>query len=64
MSPPQVYQDCVYGEKSEFISYKRALAEMGPPYSDTVELASFHTASKGLMGEYVFSSEEYSQLKE
>ncbi|XP_022613665.1 alanine aminotransferase 1-like [Seriola dumerili] len=47
----EVYQDCVYGEKSEFVSYKRALMEMGPPLSDTVELASFHSASKGLMGE-------------
>uniref|UniRef100_A0A3Q2QP31 alanine transaminase n=1 Tax=Fundulus heteroclitus TaxID=8078 RepID=A0A3Q2QP31_FUNHE len=46
----EVYQDCVYG-KTEFVSYKRALAEMGPPLSETVELASFHTASKGLMGE-------------
>uniref|UniRef100_A0A3B5M8Z2 alanine transaminase n=1 Tax=Xiphophorus couchianus TaxID=32473 RepID=A0A3B5M8Z2_9TELE len=35
----------------EFVSYKRALAEIGAPLSDTVELASFHTASKGLMGE-------------
>ncbi|XP_068460440.1 alanine aminotransferase 2-like [Clinocottus analis] len=47
----EVYQDCVYGEKSEFVSYKKVLAEMGPPLSDTVELASFHSASKGLMGE-------------
>lgn len=47
----EVYQDFVFGEKSEFISYKRVLAEMGPPLSDTVELASFHSASKGLMGE-------------
>lgn len=50
-SPPQVYQDCVYGERSEFVSYKRVLSEMGPPLSDTVELASFHSASKGFMGE-------------
>ncbi|XP_044076512.1 alanine aminotransferase 2-like [Siniperca chuatsi] len=47
----EVYQDCVYGEKSEFVSYKRVLSEMGPPLSDTVELASFHSASKGFMGE-------------
>ncbi|XP_005812927.1 alanine aminotransferase 2-like [Xiphophorus maculatus] len=47
----EVYQDCVYGKESEFVSYKRALAEIGAPLSDTVELASFHTASKGLMGE-------------
>ncbi|XP_047445085.1 alanine aminotransferase 2-like [Mugil cephalus] len=47
----EVYQGCVYGENSEFVSYKRVLAEMGPPLSDTVELASFHSASKGFMGE-------------
>ncbi|XP_031149992.1 alanine aminotransferase 1-like [Sander lucioperca] len=47
----EVYQDCVHGENSEFVSYKRVLAEMGPPLSDTVELASFHSASKGFMGE-------------
>ncbi|KAM9349910.1 alanine aminotransferase 2 [Symphorus nematophorus] len=47
----EVYQECVYGEKSEFVSYKRVLAEMGPPLSDTVELASLHSASKGFMGE-------------
>ncbi|KAK2822479.1 hypothetical protein Q5P01_022544 [Channa striata] len=47
----EVYQDCVYGENSQFLSYKRVLAEMGPPFSDTVELASFHSASKGFFGE-------------
>ncbi|KAJ4936601.1 hypothetical protein JOQ06_001190 [Pogonophryne albipinna] len=47
----EVYQECVHGEKSEFLSYKRVLSEMGPPLSDTVELASFHSASKGFMGE-------------
>uniref|UniRef100_A0A3B5BFW3 alanine transaminase n=1 Tax=Stegastes partitus TaxID=144197 RepID=A0A3B5BFW3_9TELE len=47
----EVYQDFVYGENREFVSYKRVLAEMGPPYSDTVELVSFHSTSKGFMGE-------------
>ncbi|XP_054889643.1 alanine aminotransferase 2-like [Poeciliopsis prolifica] len=47
----EVYQDCVHGKESEFVSYKRALGEIGAPLSDTVELASFHTVSKGLMGE-------------
>ncbi|XP_022062812.2 alanine aminotransferase 2-like [Acanthochromis polyacanthus] len=47
----EVYQDCVYGKNSEFVSYKKVLAEMGPPFSDTVELASFHSVSKGFMGE-------------
>ncbi|XP_041849597.1 alanine aminotransferase 2-like isoform X3 [Melanotaenia boesemani] len=47
----EVYQDCVHGENSKFVSYKRVLKEMGPPLSETVELASFHSASKGFMGE-------------
>lgn len=58
----QVYQDCVYGQQSEFLSYKRVLMEMGPPLSDTVELASFHSASKGFMGEYVHPDEELGGL--
>lgn len=48
---PQVYQDCVYMEDREFVSYKRVLSEMGPPLSDSLELVSFHSASKGFMGE-------------
>lgn len=55
----QVYQDCVYGENCEFVSYKRAVSEMGPPFSGTVELASFHSVSKGFSGEYVFSPDMY-----
>uniref|UniRef100_A0A3Q1HV86 alanine transaminase n=1 Tax=Anabas testudineus TaxID=64144 RepID=A0A3Q1HV86_ANATE len=46
----EVYQEYIYGEK-EFFSYKRVLGEMGPPLSDTVELASFYSASKGFLGE-------------
>uniref|UniRef100_A0A3B4GBF5 alanine transaminase n=1 Tax=Pundamilia nyererei TaxID=303518 RepID=A0A3B4GBF5_9CICH len=47
----ELYQDCVYGENCEFVSYKRAVSEMGPPFSGTVELASFHSVSKGFSGE-------------
>ncbi|XP_042184762.1 alanine aminotransferase 2 [Oncorhynchus tshawytscha] len=47
----EVYQESVFGEGSEFVSYKKVLSEMGPPLSHTVELASFHSASKGFMGE-------------
>ncbi|KAM6948717.1 alanine aminotransferase 2 [Aplochiton taeniatus] len=47
----EVYQANVFGEGSEFLSYKRVLAEMGPPLAGSVELASFHSVSKGLMGE-------------
>ncbi|KAM9323127.1 LOW QUALITY PROTEIN: alanine aminotransferase 1 [Pholidichthys leucotaenia] len=47
----EVYQDCVHKDSNEFVSYKRVLKEMGHPYSDNVELASFHSASKGTVGE-------------
>uniref|UniRef100_A0A8C9V6C9 alanine transaminase n=1 Tax=Scleropages formosus TaxID=113540 RepID=A0A8C9V6C9_SCLFO len=47
----EVYQDMMYAEGSQFVSYKKVLFEMGPQYSNTVELASFHSVSKGIMGE-------------
>lgn len=51
--PPQVYQDNVYSPDCRFHSFKKVLYEMGPEYSSNVELASFHSTSKGYMGEYV-----------
>ncbi|XP_050979132.1 alanine aminotransferase 2-like isoform X3 [Labeo rohita] len=47
----EVYQSCVYGDDTEFYSYKKVLSEMDSTISSTVELASFNTASKGFMGE-------------
>ncbi|XP_026722946.1 alanine aminotransferase 2-like [Athene cunicularia] len=47
----EVYQDNIYAEGSAFHSFKKVLFEMGPPYSEAVELASFHSISKGFMGE-------------
>ncbi|XP_071409826.1 alanine aminotransferase 2-like [Pithys albifrons albifrons] len=47
----EVYQDNVYAEGSEFHAFKKVLMQMGPPYSESVELASFHSISKGYMGE-------------
>ncbi|XP_063039289.1 alanine aminotransferase 2-like [Melospiza melodia melodia] len=47
----EVYQDNIYAEGSAFHSFKKVLMELGPPYSDSVELASFHSTSKGFMGE-------------
>lgn len=47
----QVYQDNVYADGCEFHSFKKVLFEMGPEYSNTVELASFHSTSKCYMGE-------------
>uniref|UniRef100_A0A8C8RER0 Alanine aminotransferase 1 n=1 Tax=Pelusios castaneus TaxID=367368 RepID=A0A8C8RER0_9SAUR len=50
----EVYQDNVYAEGSEFHSFKKVLFELGPPYSATVELVSYHSISKGFMGECGF----------
>ncbi|XP_015209551.2 alanine aminotransferase 2-like [Lepisosteus oculatus] len=47
----EVYQQTVFGEGSAFVSYKKVLYEMGPSYSDMVELASLHSVSKGFTGE-------------
>uniref|UniRef100_A0A667YGT2 alanine transaminase n=1 Tax=Myripristis murdjan TaxID=586833 RepID=A0A667YGT2_9TELE len=47
----EVYQDSVFEQESRFVSYKKVLAEMGPPLSHTVEMASFHSVSKGFIGE-------------
>ncbi len=45
----EVYQENVYSDKP-FISAKKIINELGPPYN-TLELASLHSVSKGLMGE-------------
>ncbi|KAM4017760.1 alanine aminotransferase 2 [Anomaloglossus baeobatrachus] len=47
----EVYQDNVYSEDCDFHSFKKVLFEMGPEYSGHVELASFHSTSKGYTGE-------------
>ncbi|KAJ8276872.1 hypothetical protein GJAV_G00068860 [Gymnothorax javanicus] len=44
-------QDSVHGEGSEFVSYKKVLFDMGPGFSDRVELISLYSVSKGFMGE-------------
>lgn len=46
----EVYQRNIYVDK-EFCSVRKALSELGSPYNDHVELASFHSLSKGLHGE-------------
>nr|XP_033791079.1 alanine aminotransferase 2-like isoform X1 [Geotrypetes seraphini] len=50
----EVYQDNVYAKDCAFHSFKKVLFEMGPEYSSTLELASFHSVSKGFMGECGF----------
>lgn len=48
----EVYQDNIYyPEERPFWSVKRILMEMGPEFSSQVELVSFHSTSKGLIGE-------------
>lgn len=47
----EVYQDNVYAAGCQFHSFKKVLFEMGPAYSDLVELASYHSVSKCYMGE-------------
>ncbi|KAE9421680.1 hypothetical protein Angca_003135 [Angiostrongylus cantonensis] len=46
----EVYQDNIYAEGSKFHSFKKVINEMGAPYNK-MELASFHSVSKGYMGE-------------
>ncbi|XP_047673317.1 alanine aminotransferase 2 isoform X2 [Tachysurus fulvidraco] len=50
----EVYQDNVYADGCEFHSFKKVLFEMGPEYSERLELASFHSTSKCYMGECGF----------
>ncbi|CAN9502727.1 unnamed protein product [Ophioblennius macclurei] len=47
----EVYQDFIHEKSCSFVSYKKVLAEMGAPLSDSVQLASFNSVSKGVMGE-------------
>uniref|UniRef100_A0A4W6F9X7 alanine transaminase n=1 Tax=Lates calcarifer TaxID=8187 RepID=A0A4W6F9X7_LATCA len=47
----EVYQDSVYGQDKEFISYKKVLFEMGQMYAEKVELISFHSISSACTGE-------------
>jgi aspartate/methionine/tyrosine aminotransferase len=44
-----VYQKNIYGDKP-FVSFKRVINELGAPYNK-LELASFHSVSKGITGE-------------
>ena len=48
----EVYQDNIYEpEQKPFASVKKVLMEMGPEYSEAIELISFHSTSKGLLRE-------------
>ncbi|XP_048886834.1 alanine aminotransferase 2 [Brienomyrus brachyistius] len=50
----EVYQDNIYSSSCQFHSFKKVLYEMGPEYFNNVELASFHSTSKGYTGECGF----------
>jgi glutamate--glyoxylate aminotransferase len=47
----EVYQENIYQDSTPFVSARRVLQELGEPYSSGVELVSFHTVSKGSLGE-------------
>lgn len=47
----EVYQTNVYKENTVFVSMRKVLGDMGEPYSNNVELVSFNSISKGMMGE-------------
>ncbi|XP_078690390.1 alanine aminotransferase 2-like isoform X3 [Branchiostoma floridae x Branchiostoma belcheri] len=49
----EVYQDNIYTDGCAFHSFKKTLMELGPDYAG-LELASFHSTSKGYMGECGF----------
>jgi glutamate--glyoxylate aminotransferase len=47
---PSILQN-VYQDEKPFVSAKKILGDLGEPYASSVELASFHTVSKGVLGE-------------
>eukprot|EP00271_Cylindrocystis_brebissonii_P008817 TRINITY_DN23318_c0_g1_i1.p1 TRINITY_DN23318_c0_g1~~TRINITY_DN23318_c0_g1_i1.p1 ORF type:complete len:485 (-),score=121.74 TRINITY_DN23318_c0_g1_i1:638-2092(-) len=47
----EVYQENVYQDERPFISIRKVLMTMGEPYSSHLELVSYHTVSKGTVGE-------------
>ncbi|GAY36267.1 hypothetical protein CUMW_021020 [Citrus unshiu] len=47
----EVYQQNIYQDERPFVSSKKVLMDMGPPFSKEVQLVSFHTVSKGYWGE-------------
>jgi glutamate--glyoxylate aminotransferase len=47
----EVYQENIYQDKTPFVSARKVMNDMGEPYASHVELISFHTVSKGSLGE-------------
>ncbi|GBG68577.1 Glutamate: glyoxylate aminotransferase (GGT) [Chara braunii] len=47
----EVYQENIYQDERPFVSARKVMMDMGPPVSTSLELISFHTVSKGPIGE-------------
>jgi len=47
----EVYQDNIWDDQCEFHSFKKTCYELGEPYRSGLQYASFHSISKGYMGE-------------
>ncbi|XP_043726285.1 glutamate--glyoxylate aminotransferase 2 isoform X1 [Telopea speciosissima] len=47
----EVYQQNIYQDERSFVSAKKVLMDMGPPFSKDIQLVSFHSVSKGYYGE-------------
>lgn len=47
----EINQDAVFAPGCQFHSFKKVLFEMGPPYSEDVQLISFHSISNAVFGE-------------
>lgn len=47
----EVYQENIYNPSKPFISARKVLGSMPRPISDSVELVSMHSTSKGVVGE-------------
>ena len=47
----EVYQENIYQDKTPFVSARKVMQDLGEPYASGVELVSFHTVSKGSLGE-------------
>lgn len=47
----EVYQDNIYKKGAEFNSFRKVLNSLEPEVRDNVEVASFHSCSKGFLGE-------------
>eukprot|EP01023_Acetabularia_acetabulum_P014025 TRINITY_DN16860_c0_g1_i1.p1 TRINITY_DN16860_c0_g1~~TRINITY_DN16860_c0_g1_i1.p1 ORF type:complete len:525 (+),score=117.07 TRINITY_DN16860_c0_g1_i1:159-1733(+) len=47
----EVYQENIYQDERPFHAARKVMFEMGEPYASGLELLSFHTVSKGTLGE-------------